>query len=63
MSVDDNQGALTLLDRALAPRALAATRAKLAAKRDACVLFDIAQFTRSLEAVYLGIARHWSCRG
>lgn len=35
---------------------LAAARAKLAAQRDTCALFDIARFTRNLEAVYLEIA-------
>ena len=36
---------------------LAATRAKLAANRDSSPLFDIARFTRNLEAAYLTIWR------
>ena len=32
-------------------------RAKLAANRETCALFDIARFTRNLEEVYLRMAR------
>ena len=36
-----------------ATRALAAVKAKLAANRDTCALFDTARFTRNLERAFL----------
>jgi len=41
------------LELAHNPAALAALRAKLAANRDSCPLFDTARFTRNLEAAYM----------
>jgi predicted O-linked N-acetylglucosamine transferase (SPINDLY family) len=40
------------LELARNPAAFAAVRAKLAANRDSCALFDTARFTRNLEAAY-----------
>ena len=39
------------------PEFMSGIRAKLAANRETCALFDIARFTRNLEEIFLQMAR------